>query len=178
MCDCEAHMKNIVRKLTGGDRRSIGRANEVAKEIARDRSAFARVFAAMLDPDPVVRMRAADALEKASALNPGALQPFKRRLLAKLPSIDQQEVRWHVAQMLPRLRLTPQERDHAISLLLDYLNDKSSIVKTSAMQALADFALQDKQLRLRVRPILENLTAVGTPAMRARGRKLLKCLQP
>jgi hypothetical protein len=45
------------------------------------------------------------------------------------------------------------------------------------MQALADLAQRDSGLRKRVAPILEFLTANGTPAMRARGRKLLKILK-
>jgi hypothetical protein len=78
--------------------------------------------------------------------------------------------------MLPRLRLTPKERNHAVAILFDYLEDKSSIVKTFAVQSLADFARQDWGLRARVVPILTHLTDTGTPAMRSRGRKLLKVL--
>ena len=85
--------------------------------------------------------------------------------------------RWHVAPILSRLKLTPKERDHAVSILFDYLEDKSSIVKTFALQALSDFAQTDCRLRKRIIPILEFLTANGTAAMRARGRKLMQCLK-
>jgi hypothetical protein len=121
-------------------------------------------------------MRAADAIEKASATHPELLQSHKRIILNKIATIPQQEVRWHVAQILPRLKLTPKERDHAASILFDYLEDKSSIVKTFAMQALFDFAQTDSRLRKRILPILEFLTTNGTAAMRARGRKLLAIL--
>jgi HEAT repeat protein len=171
-------MTNIVDKLRGGDRRSIGRSNEIAQQIAKSPKLFAEVFAAILDADPLVRMRAADAIEKASAVYPALLQPHKRIILNKIAVIPQQEVRWHVAQMLPRLKLTPKERDHAGSILFDYLEDKSSIVKTSSMQALSDFAQTDSRLRKRILPILEFLTTNGTAAMRARGRKLLPRLKP
>jgi hypothetical protein len=170
-------MSNIVDKLRGGDRRSIGRSGEVAQQIAKSPKLFAQVFAALLDANPVIRMRAADAIEKASALHPQLLQPHKRIILNKIAVIPQQEVRWHVAQILPRLRLTPKERNHAVSIAFDYLEDKSSIVKTSAMQALSDFAQTDPSLRKRILPILEFLTANGTAAMRARGRKLLPILK-
>jgi len=82
-----------------------------------------------------------------------------------------------VAQILPRLQLTPKERDQAASILFDYLEDKSSIVKTFAMQALADLSQQDSHLRKHLVLILEFLTANGTHAMRARGRKLLPLLK-
>jgi hypothetical protein len=170
-------MTNIVDKLRGGDRRSIGRSDQVAKQITKNPKLFAQVFAAMLDANPVVRMRAADAIEKASAIYPVLLQPHKRVIVNKIAVIPQQEVRWHVAQILPRLKLTPKERNHAMSILFDYLEDKSSIVKTFAMQALFDFAQTDARLRKRILPILEFLTANGTPAMRARGHKLLPILK-
>jgi hypothetical protein len=170
-------VRNIVDKLRGGDRRSIGRSDEVAQTISSNSKLFARALAATLDADPVIRMRAADAIEKASALNPKLLQPHKRVILKKIAAIPQQEVRWHVAQILPRLKLTPKERDHAVTILFDYLEDKSSIVKTFAMQALADFAQTDSNLQERFVPMLEFLTANGTAAMRAQGRKLLACLK-
>jgi hypothetical protein len=170
-------MTTVVHKLSGGNRRSIGRSDEVAREISNDPKLFAQVLAAMCDPNPIIRMRAADAVEKASALHPQLLQPHKRNILKKIAATPQQEVRWHVAQIMPRLQLTPKERDHAAAILFDFLEDKSSIVKTFAMQALADLAQHDSRLRNRLRPILQFLTANGTPAMRARGRKLLKLLE-
>lgn len=170
-------MKDIVDKLRGGDRRSIGRSDEVAQEISANPKLFAQVLAATLDANPVVRMRAADAIEKASVVNPNLLQPHKNTILKKIAAIPQQEVRWHVAQILPRLKLTPKERDHAVAILFDYLKDKSSIVKALTMQALADLAQTDFQLQERVVPLLEFLTANGTAAMRARGRKLLARLK-
>jgi HEAT repeat protein len=169
-------MNGIVDKLRGGDRRSIGRSNKIAREISRSPKLFAEILAAMLDPNPLVRMRAADAIEKASAIHPQLLQPHKRTILKKVAVIPQQEVRWHVAQILPRLKLTPKERDLAASILFDYLDDKSSIVKTFALQALADLAQHDSRLRKRLLPALEFLTTNGAAAMRARGRKLLPIL--
>jgi hypothetical protein len=176
-CYTPAAMSSILNKLHGGDRRSIGRSNEVAREISNNPKLFEEVFAGMQDPNQIIRMRAADAIEKVSAQHPQLLHPHKRALLKRIAAIPQQEIRWHVAQIIPRLHLTTKERDHAISILFDYLEDKSSIVKTFAMQALADLAQYDSRLRKRLVPILEFLTANGTPAMRARGRKLLKTLK-
>jgi hypothetical protein len=170
-------MSEILRKLSGGDRRSIGRSDEVAREIAEDPKLFAQVFDAPLGADAVVRMRAADAVEKATRKHPELLQPYTRRILQRVAPAEQQEVRWHVAQMLPRLQLTASERDWAVSILLDFLEDKSSIVRTFAMQGLADLALQDALLRRRIVPIVESLTSKGSPAMRSRGRTLLALLR-
>ena len=85
-------MGNIVDQLAGGDCRSLGRANMVVKEILRDPKLFPLVFEAMLDDDPVVCMRAADAIEKVTVSRPELSQTHKRKLLGKVAAQEQQEV--------------------------------------------------------------------------------------
>jgi hypothetical protein len=169
-------MHPLLKKLSGGTRRSIGKANQVAAEVLAHPSLFRHLVAALSSGDEVLRMRAADAIEKISAQRPDLLHPFKKNFLTIANRATQQEVRWHAAQIIPRLNLTPAERAAAIEILVDYLRDKSSIVKTFAMQALADLAASDPKIKSQIRPLLEELTQIGTPAMRARGRKLLRNL--
>ena len=59
-------MTDILDRLRGGDRRSTGNADAVAKEIANKPELFEVVFNGIYNDDPVLRMRAADAVEKAS----------------------------------------------------------------------------------------------------------------
>jgi HEAT repeat protein len=169
-------MHPILKKLTGGTRRSIGRSNQVAAEVLTRPNLFPHLVTALASKDEPLRMRAADAIEKISTRNPTLLQPFKKQFLTIASRATQQELRWHAAQILPRLDLTPTERAAAVDILFDYLRDKSSIVKTFAMQALADLAATDPQLKSKILPLLEELTQIGTPAMRARGRKILRKL--
>ena len=169
-------MHIILRRLSGGDRRSIGRSNEIVEEVLKRPSLFRYLFEGMASDDAVVRMRAADVAEKVTARKPELLQPYKRKLLAIAGSSDQQEVRWHAALMIPRLKLTAKERAVAMGIFFDYLRDHSSILKTFAMQGLATLASVDLRLREKILPLLRELTEVGTPAMRARGRKLLQHL--
>jgi hypothetical protein len=166
-------MQEILKKLNGGDRRSIGRVDEVVADVLADPTLFKELFEGMLNDDPLVRMRAADAVEKITVLYPEYLRPYKNQLIEQVAKIDQQEVRWHVAQMLPRLELSPAEQAQAVEILLGYLNDKSKIVKTFAMQALADLAEREAKLRPQVSKLLAELAETGSPAMKSRGRKLL-----
>jgi len=62
-------------------------------------------------------------------------------------------------------------------LLFSYLDDKSNIVKTFSMQALADLATDDAELRSRVVAAIEKLTAAASPAVKNRGRRLLATLR-
>jgi len=164
---------DLLDMLKGGDLRSIGRADEVVAYVLETPAAFDRLFAGMTDADPVVRMRSADAIEKITASRPELLQPYKAKLLDEIATIDQQEVRWHVAQMIPRLVLNPGERKHAVAILFDYLSDDSKIVQVSAMQSLVDLAEDDPSLREKILPRITVLVQTGSPAVQNRGRKLL-----
>jgi HEAT repeat protein len=166
--------QQIATMLEGGDRRSIGRANEVARLVLKEPRRFRELIKCLWHENPVVRSRAADAAEKVSPKKPRLLDRHKVELLGLLAESEQIELRWHLAAMVPRLHLTPAERQRAIAALHHYLNDRSSIVKTSALQGLADLAQDDGALRGKVKQLLEDAVQSGTSAMRARARNLLK----
>jgi hypothetical protein len=127
--------------------------------------------------DSVLRMRCADAIEKVTAKSPELLRPYKRRILQNLSKSEQPEVRWHVAPLLARLPLSSTEESAVVAVLLGYANDRSSIVKTMAMQALADIAIRSPRRLPEITRHIEELSIIGTPAMKARGKKLLRLLQ-
>jgi HEAT repeat protein len=160
--------------LGGGDRRSIGRSNEVKKLLLKEPERFEELVDCLWDDDPIVRMRAADAAEKIAAVRPELLKSHKPELLGLLVETEQVELRWHLALMVPRMALDARERARAVEALKRYLEDRSSIVKTFALQGLADLAREDANLQGVVRETLENSLRTGTAAMKARARKLLK----
>jgi HEAT repeat protein len=165
--------RELLRLLAGGDRRSTGRSAEVVAAVIANPGLFPDLFAGLSDGDRVVRMRAADAVEKVTREKSELLQPWKKQLLREIAALDDKEMRWHVAQMIPRLALSPHEQSAAVRTLVGYLSDGSSIVRTCSMQALADLADAHPRLRRQVDPLIEQLTRSGSPAMRSRGRKLL-----
>src|ERR1700723_1565111 len=169
-------MHAILKKLSGGDRRSIGIAADVLVRPAQSSGLLKVLIGALTSPDEVLRMRSADAVEKITMQRPELLQPFKKNLLSLAATTPPKEAPWHLAILIPRLELTSTERAVSVEILFDYLRDKSSIVKTFAMQSLADLASTDQRLKSQIRPLLEELTQIGTPAMRARGRKILRKL--
>jgi hypothetical protein len=101
-----------------------------------------------------------------------------RQLLGTASAVEDKELRCHVGQMLPHLKVTPNEQKVVLQILMGYLEDGSSIVKTFSMQALAELAMQDGRLLALVTPLIEQLTRTGTRAMKSRCRKLLKKLKP
>jgi HEAT repeat protein len=80
--------------------------------------------------------------------------------------------------MVARMLLSVPEAQRAARALQSYLEDRSSIVKTAAMQGLADLTRHDPTLLPEVLDQLRILSRSGTPAMRARGRILLKRMEP
>jgi hypothetical protein len=170
-------MSEIMKKLKGGDLRSIGRSEEVVQDILENPTFFGEVFEGMSHEDPRVRMRSADALEKVSRKHPEYLQPFKSRLIGQISKIEQQEVRWHTAQMFSYLDMDEAERDEVIEILFSYIDtDKSRIVKVSSMQTLADLAEKNEAIKPEILERLKEITSRGSPAMVSRGRKLIKKL--
>jgi hypothetical protein len=160
--------------LKGGDRRSIGRSNQMVKLVLRSPRRFAELIQCLWNDDPIVRMRAADAAEKISVVQPELLKPYKTELLGLLAEAEQIELRWHLAQMIPRLPLTQEERRRAAEPFQLHLEDRSSIVRTFALQALTELSRSDDKLRPRIKELLEQSIVTGTAAMKARARRLLK----
>jgi HEAT repeat protein len=171
-------MSVILDDLKGGDRRSIGKSNLVVSKVLHDPTLFADIIGGISHANPLVRMRAADAAEKVSLIHPEWLGPYKNRLLELAAQATEQELRWHLAQMLPRLDLDPEERTGLFILMRSYLNDRSSIVRTFAMQALADLATHEASSRREIVPLFEELAVTGSPAVRVRARKLIALLRP
>lgn len=165
-------MHPLLHKLEGGDRRSIGRSEEAVADVLANPGLFSILVEGLSAGDDIVRMRAADAMEKVSLIHPEYLRPYKKLLIGLAAKSGQKEIRWHLAQMLPRLKLGKSDTQQVIGILTAYFSDNSSIVKTLAMQALAEIAFLTPELRPSILTHLRELTLIGTPAMKARGRKL------
>jgi hypothetical protein len=168
--------KNILALLKGGDRRMIGHSDRVAAMVSNDAKLFPKLMAGLWSADPLVRMRAADAAEKVTRKHPELLKPYKKEVLGLMSEAQEQELRWHLAVMVPRLLLNAKEQRAAMSILISYLEDRSSILKSFALQGLAELAQAEPGFQSRVVEILREATRKGTPAMKARSRKLLSQL--
>ena len=151
----------------------IGHSDRVAAMVSSDAKLFPKLIAGLWSVDPLVRMRSADAAEKVTRKHRELLQPYKKELLGLMSEAQEQELRWHLAVMVPRLLLSAKEQQVAMSTLISYLVDRSSIVKTFALQGLADLAQAEPGFQSSVVEILREATRKGTPAMKARSRKLL-----
>ena len=165
-------MSDVINMLEEGDLRSVGRVSEVIRLVIDQPGLFPETIRAMAHSDPGIRMRASDAVEKISRTKPEYLQPHKEFMLKQVSGSEQQEVRWHLAQIVPRLELSQKERSRVAEKLFAFLNDPSKIVQTNSLQALVDLAWEDDDLFPRVREAVETLADEGSPAVSNRAGKL------
>jgi len=139
---------------------------------------FDRLVEKLSFGDDVQRARSADAAEKASSKRPELLARHKRALLRLLAREQRKEVRWHLAQMLPRLSLSAAERRDAARVLMRWCNtDPSAIVRVCALQALCGLADVDARFRAAALRHVSKALAGGSPAERARARRLIARLR-
>src|SRR5262245_36216872 len=119
----------LATTLSGGDRRSIGRVAEVVGRIAEEPWLVSDLVEMLQHPEIVVRIRAADALEKLQRLIPSQVAPFQTELLNIAQEVSEPEIRWHLAQMLPRIPTSYMRRAKIAVLLKTYCFDTSVIVR-------------------------------------------------
>ena len=122
--------------LSGGDRRSIGRVADAVDLIEQHPQRISSLVDCLWDEDACVRMRAADALEKISREQSLHLTSYKAALLTLLAEKPNRKCAG-ILPVLPRLPLTQSECRRVADVLQSWLEDRSSIVKTFAMQGLA-----------------------------------------
>ena len=84
----------------------------------------------------------------------------------------QQEVRWHLVQILPRLELQNAEVIKAAEICFDFLEDPSKIVQANALEALGDLAQNDDEILSRTTKAIETLVQTGSPAVKNKARKV------
>ena len=172
-------MLNFFSTLQGGDRRSIGRADAVVRALLRDPSRFDELWDCLANGDSVVRMRAADALEKFSRKDSSLFANRRRELLAQNCDDGTAEVRWHLIAITSRLKLTAREAREFCAYLRDLMaKDRSRIVKVMALQAAFELRSRHPRLAREFQQMLEFASSSPWPSLRARAAKLGRAMNP
>ncbi|WP_245593399.1 ACT domain-containing protein [Azospirillum halopraeferens] len=171
-------MSDLAARLLRGDRRTVGDSPTVADDVAAEPALLPELVECLVHPDAGVRMRAADALERVTRTDPRAVDPFVDRLLDEAAVAEQAEVRWHLAQILPRLTLDEARRWRAAGLMTQWFERaESRIVRTSALQAMVDLADGYGPLRDVAAEMMRRALDSGVPSLAARARRILKPLR-
>jgi hypothetical protein len=145
-----------------------------------DRRRIARqLVGALSTSDPEQRVRAADVARRITEKDTGFLAAHAAELaviLAEIP-ISASRTRWHLGLVVARSARTPSDIRLAAEVLWQLAEDKSNVVRSSAVEGLGLLAHRDPALRKSVEPFLHQALITGTPAMRVRARNALCWLQ-
>jgi hypothetical protein len=99
--------------------------------------------------------------------------PCRSELLRMLCEHQPKEVVWHLLQMTPRVNWRGEDLPAVYGAVTRSLSESSSILRVCAMQAMADLLSQLPERWLQVAHCVQGQLKSGTPAIRARARRLL-----
>lgn len=166
---------DLLNFLQGKDLRSTGNVEELLPKI-KSEADFNTLFTFLNSSDRIVTMRAADAVEKITKAHPEFLQPHKGEVLDFLDSAQNKEFKWHLALMVPRLKLSEEEFGRVWDKLSAYAKDRkeSRIVRVNCLQALSDLSSRNHDLQQDLELTFEEVETENIPSINARIRKLRK----
>jgi hypothetical protein len=168
----------FTRLLLGGDLRRLQNNKKVIAAV-HDQQSFDALFGLIFHHERPLVMRAADAVEKISKSHPDYLQPHKEQLLSVFKSADHKELKWHIAQLVPRLKLSPSELKDTCHILTYWaLNqNESKIVRVNSLQGLFDLSIQHPDLQADTLAVIHTMEKEMVPSIQARIRKLKGSIQ-
>ena len=170
-------MSTVRKLLTGGTRTSVGEADQVIQKLLKAPSGLSEIYNLFLDEDPVVAMRASYVAMRVAEQKPESVEPFAKELLKNLELYTQQEVRWHIPQLLVHLNLTKTQKRRAYEVVMNWAEtDKSKIVGYYGFQAAADFAETDEDLLEDFIPRIRRANKTGAKSIQNRCKKIAKQL--
>ena len=158
--------------LSGRDRRSIARANDV---LARARANIALVadLAGLADDDDwLVAERALDVLEKLAHEHPDWVAPYKNVFIGELADSDKWEIRLQIVRALPLFDWPAKTRRRAVEILCRDVEHSQTFVKAWALDSLATFAQKQPELMPVVHQWLADFDRSGSKALAARARNI------
>jgi hypothetical protein len=130
-------MQELKKLLCGKDIR-IDDESDMSYAAVQNISDFDTLVPQMFGSDRMAAMRAAGTVEKITVKNPLLLAKYKQKILAFAPKAVNREIKWHMAQLIPRLCLNISELQFAWDLLVKWAADKtnSNSVRVNAIQGL------------------------------------------
>ena len=161
--------------LSGGDLRSIGLGSSVVACIENQKD-FDELFNCLFDLERIIVMRAADAVEKVTRNHFEYLPSHKSEILEFLNSAGYIEFKWHLAQLVARLELSPKELQFAWNKLAEWVKESSEsrIVRVNALQSLYNLSKRDSKKLEQLHQIMRLIERENIPSLNARIRKLKK----
>jgi hypothetical protein len=169
--------KKLTDKFKDGDLRTIKGVDSIIKQIKTAKD-FDNLFKGLFDANRHIVMRSADAIEKITLTHRQYLQKHKNELLKLCNDVEHIELKWHLAQLIARLKLNEDEIGFVWDILTRWAlyKKESKIVRVFSLQGLFDLLEQAPELRTDYEQTLATLEGEPIPSIAARIRILRKKL--
>jgi hypothetical protein len=135
---------------------------------------FDELLAIVFHHEKQLAIRAAEAIDEITRKHPEFLVPHKAQLLTLLTTADHHEIKWHIAQWLPRIPLLDDDLGHVWRLLSYWAHNpnEGKIIRVHALQALHELSTRYPSLEGSFREILITLEKTKAPALQTAINKL------
>ncbi len=170
--------QEIRESLSGGNRTSVGRAAEIIDQALGSATVLDAVYSLFFDEDPVIVMRSSYVAMRVAEKQPASVEPHLEMLLARLDDFKQQEIRWHIPQLLMHVSLNDTQRRGVYRELMHWAEtDPSKIVPYYSLPTAAKLATEDAQLMSDFLPRLRALSGSPAKSVANRCKKIAKSLK-
>jgi len=170
-------MNTLLQKLSGGDLRSDGRANEVAEEVARSPRLLEQLLEGLSEPNDVIRARTVHALERVSRANQALFIGLMPQLISLSASDKVPMVRWHLAMIFGNTASAVEDTKPVVSALFRLLKDESVLVRSWAISSLCIIGRTDERRRSKIIDAMEAFQHDKSIAIRVRAVNALRALR-
>jgi HEAT repeat protein len=170
-------MNELLKKMSGGDLRSDGRANEVAEEVIKNPDLFNKLVEGCYETDDVIRARTAHALERISRTNQEIIQEFIAQYIKLATKDEVPMVKWHLAMILGNMTFPQKELDVIISTLIHLLEDDSVFVKSWSIVSLSLIGRKNKEFCKQIIDKMKSLQDDESIAVRTKASKAVDILK-
>ena len=169
-------MNSILEKLAGGDLRSDGEADKVARRVIEQPDLLPYLMEGFQSDNEIIRMRTAHAVEVVSRQNGDLLETFKARLIEQAKTDTLPETRWHLAQVFGNLSLSDRETQDVLPILFDFLKTGTTLVRAWTVVGLGNIAKLNPGFQAGILQKVSDYQADQSPAVRNRVKQVLDSL--
>jgi len=166
-------IKNFTELLMGYDLRSLGKSSEIIPLI-NSQNTFDRVFTYLYNNDRAIVMKTIDIIEKISLEHKEYLQKHKLEIINMSNSVENIELKWHLAQIIARIKYTNSEIKSVYKILEKWIIDKkeSKIVRVNSLQSLYEIAKNNNEYKNNLIKIVKKIKEENISSINARIKKL------
>ena len=166
-------IKDFTELLMGYDLRSLGKSSEIIPLI-NSQNTFDRVFTYLYNNDRAIVMKTIDIIEKISLEHKEYLQKYKLEIINMSNSVENIELKWHLAQIIARIKYTNSEIKSVYKILEKWIIDKkeSKIVRVNSLQSLYEIAKNNNEYKNNLIKIVKKIKEENISSINARIKKL------